>query len=85
MDSEQQGLLVEIAERLGALEQRMSAVPHEEHNDQHDYLSELIEREKLKKEFWRGVVEKLATTGILGAIGLMLSVVIYAARQFTGH
>jgi len=74
--------LMEMSKRMGSLEARMESVPHDEHNEHHDYIKEAIEKTKEEKEFYRQLRIKLATTGLIGALGVLCTVVWYAATKF---
>ena len=78
-------VLLRIADELGALKERMEAVPHDTHNEQHDWLKERIEAEKRRKEFWVGMKEKLITRGVFGSLTLLGVIVWYALTQFFKH
>jgi hypothetical protein len=75
-------LLLEMSAKLGNLEQKMNAIPQERHTEEHDYLKLEIEAKKARRDFYRGVTEKLATTTIIGAFGLLLTAIGYGYVQF---
>ncbi len=52
-------------------------------NDKYaDYLEALMAREKDALDFWRDVRKKLAVSGILGAIGLVMTALWFAFRTY---
>lgn len=75
-------LLLDMSERIGHIEQKMSVIPQDRHNEEHDYIKIEIEAKKARRDFYRGVSEKVASTTILGAYGLLLSALGYAFVQW---
>lgn len=75
-------VVLEMSERLGAIETKMNAVPHDRHNEEHEYLKLEIERRAAQRDFWRDINKKLATTTIIGAFLLLGSALTYAFAQW---
>lgn len=82
------GEVLSMSRRLAAMEEKMDAVPHVRHNEEHEYLKTMIEKEAAQRDFWRDISKRLAAAGIIGAIGLLCTAIGYAAIQFVrngGH
>lgn len=80
--------VLEMSAKLGVIEQKMNAIPHERHNEEHEYLKSEIERRKAQRDFWRDINKKLATTTIIGAFSLLGLALLYAFTQWVknlGH
>lgn len=75
-------IVLEMSAKLGTLEQKMNAIPQERHTQEHDYLKIEIEAKEARRDFYRGVSEKLATTTIIGAFGLLLTALGYGFVQW---
>lgn len=54
----------------------------DQNNKYASYLGERIQREQESHLFWLDIRKRLATAGIIGAIGLIGSALIYAAAQW---
>ena len=74
--------VLDVSSKLVILEQRMSAVPEERHTEEHEYIKLEIESKKARRDFYRGVSEKPATTTIIGAFGLLLTALGYGFTQW---
>lgn len=74
--------VLEMTAKLGMLEQKMNAIPQERHTQEHDYLKIEIEAKEARRDFYRGVSEKLATTTIIGAFGLLFAALGYGFVQW---
>ena len=75
-------VISELSEKVGALEQKMNAIPHDRHNEEHEYIKIEIERKKAQRDFWLDQQRKIATAGILGTIGLIIGALGYAIKQY---
>ena len=75
-------VVLEMSERLGAMETKMSAVPHDRHNLEHEWIRVDMERKQAQRDFWIDIHKKLATTTIVGAFLLVGSAVTYAFTQW---
>ena len=75
-------IVLEMSAKLGTLEQKMNAIPQERHTQEHDYLKIEIEAKEARRDFYREVSKKLATTTILGAFGLLLTALGYGFVQW---
>lgn len=71
-----------LSEKLSSLEQKMNAVPQDRHTEEHDYLKLEMEVKQARRNFYRGVSEKLATTSIIGAFGLLITALGYGLTQW---
>jgi len=84
-ETEEQTLMavvLDMSERLGVMEQKMDAIPHTRHNEEHEYLKLEIEAKKARRDFYRDVSAKLATTTIIGAFGLLITALGYGFTQW---
>jgi hypothetical protein len=45
----------------------------------------LLEERQDSLDFWKDMKEKIATTGVIGALGLLGSALLYAIQQFMLH
>jgi hypothetical protein len=59
----------------------LAALIHEVHSKQ----TILLEERQNSIDFWRSMKEKIATTGIMGTLGLLGTALWYAAQQFFLH
>lgn len=73
---------LEMSERLGVLEQKMNSIPHDRHNEEHEYLRVEIERKKAERDFWLDIRKRLATAGIISAMGLLATALWYGFAQW---
>lgn len=75
---------VQQARSVGGLTQQIKTmnVSREQHANQHEWLAQQIEKAKLGNEFKHQIISKLATAGIIGATGILLSVIWYAINQY---
>lgn len=74
----------DIYSKLRELARRVEDIPHEEHNEDHAYLSQMRDREVKKTKFWENVSVKVTTGGILAVLMAMGSVTWYAFSVYTG-
>lgn len=51
----------------------------------HRALDAMVTAEEDKAKFWKGVAEKVTTTGILGMLGLLITVIGYAITQYINN
>ena len=75
-------LVIEMSDRLRQLEDKMNTIPLERHNEEHEYIKIEIERKAAQRDFWLDIRKKLATAGILGAMGILFTALGYAATQY---
>jgi|GEM_PF-6743841 len=62
--------------------QRSSAMNQELHQQHHDFIKTLIEREQERNDLIKSVKEKVLTLGVWGVIAGIGSVVWYGVKQF---
>jgi hypothetical protein len=68
-----------VDQLIQAIESSNALADHEAH---HEYIEQLISREKERAEMRREFLGKLAVTGAWGAIVVLASVVWYAIQEF---
>ena len=52
------------------------------HDAHHEWVEAQLEIAQERARFWRDVRKKLAVTGIVGTVGLVLTVIGYAIKQY---
>lgn len=75
-------VVLDMSERLCAMEIKMNAIPHDRHNLEHDWIKVDMERKQAQRDFWIDINKKLATTTIIGAFGLVAAALGYAVTQW---
>ncbi len=74
---EMSGTLHEVLESTRALE-----ISHDEHNEQHQYLKGLINRDREKREFYAELRKHMAKAGILGLLSGLAALTILGIESY---
>lgn len=62
---------IESEQELKDLKDKVDRILTEEHNDHHEFIKVLVEREKDRKALRRAIIEKTITSLIWGAVVLI--------------
>lgn len=70
-------MLPEIRDTLCAVTTQLDTVPNDTHREHHDLMKEMIEKARLRTEFWRDVKLYMAKRGVWYALAVMGTMCVF--------
>ena len=73
-----------IQETLSEMKRRIEDIPNETHNQDHEYIKRLQEKEKCQADFWTAVRWKVVSGGALALFMGIASALLFAGKVYFG-